>query len=186
MATEGGVLTKSTEIRVSGYGGQGVVLAGMLLGKAAALYDGKEAVFTQSYGPEARGGASCADIVVSDGPIDYPLVSSPDILVTLFQEAYVKYRPTLRDGGLLILESSLVHPSKEVHPYSAIDATAMADGLGKRLVMNVIVLGFLVGKTGVVSVESMQKAIESTMKSKTVELNLRAFEAGLERATKAA
>ncbi|MFA6244954.1 MAG: 2-oxoacid:acceptor oxidoreductase family protein, partial [Candidatus Hydrogenedentales bacterium] len=92
MGNNGTSANGITEVRISGYGGQGVVLAGMLLGKAASLHDGKCAVFTQSYGPEARGGASCADVVVSDNPIDYPLVSRADVLVALFQEAYVRLR----------------------------------------------------------------------------------------------
>lgn len=166
------------EVRISGYGGQGVVLAGLLLGKAAALHDGKSAVFTQSYGPEARGGASCADVVVADSPIDYPLVSRADILVTLFQEAYVRYRPTLKPEGTLILESDLVHPHESLGRYHAIRATKMAEELGRKVVANVIVLGFLVGLTGVVSREASEAAIRETVKPKTIDLNLRAFEAG--------
>ncbi|UCH87563.1 MAG: 2-oxoacid:acceptor oxidoreductase family protein, partial [Dehalococcoidia bacterium] len=83
------------EIRVAGFGGQGMILAGLLIGKAAALYDGKEAVFTQSYGPEARGGASNADVIIDDDPIDYPLVTHPDHFVAMFQEAYERYRPKM-------------------------------------------------------------------------------------------
>lgn len=100
------------QVRIAGYGGQGVVLAGMLLGRAASLYDGKEAVFMQSYGPEARGGASSADVIISDTPVDYPLVTEPDVLMCLFQEAYMCYRKGLKPGGLLILESDLVKPTE--------------------------------------------------------------------------
>jgi len=101
------------EIRLAGYGGQGIILAGLLLGKAAALYDGKEAVFTQSYGPEARGGASSADVVIADQPVDYPLVTRPDCLVVMFQEAYERYRPDLAPGGLLALDQDLVKPNAQ-------------------------------------------------------------------------
>ena len=100
-----------TEIQIAGFGGQGIVLTGLLLGKAAALYDGKQAVFTQSYGPEARGGASCANVVISDAPIDFPLVTRPDVLVCMFQEAYAKFRPGLKKGGTLILDSCPVRTS---------------------------------------------------------------------------
>lgn len=166
------------EIRISGYGGQGVVLAGLLLGKAAALYDGKESVFTQSYGPEARGGASCADVIIAPSPIEYPLVSSPDILVAMFQEAYVRFLPTLKPSGVLILESELVHPREENGRCYRVPATAMAEKLGRRVVSNVIMLGFLVGKTGVVSRQAAEEALRNTVKKKTVDLNLRAFDAG--------
>lgn len=168
------------QIRIGGYGGQGIVLAGMLLGKAVSLYDGKEAVFTQSYGPEARGGASNVDVLISESPIDYPLVTTPDILVVLFQEAYARFRPLLKPGGTLIVESDLVHPQEEAANYFALPATRMAEELGRRIVMNVIVLGFLVGQTGVVSRSAAEEAIRTTVKEKTVDINLRAFAAGFE------
>ena len=98
----------TTEIRLGGIGGQGIALAGSLLGKAAALYDGKEAVFTQTHGPEARGGASRADVIIGDQPIAYPFVTRPDILAVLFQEAYEKFRPGLPTGGLLVVEADRV------------------------------------------------------------------------------
>lgn len=170
------------QIRIGGMGGQGIVLAGMLLGKAASLYDGKEAVFTQSYGPEARGGASNVDIVISDRPVDYPLVTRPDILVVLFQEAYAKFRPLLREGGDLIIESDLVHPDEGDDNYSAIPATKIAEDLGRRIVTNVVVLGYVVGYTKAVSREAAEEAIKTTVKPKTIELNMRAFSAGYERA----
>lgn len=166
------------EVRISGYGGQGVVLAGLLLGKAAALFDGKSAVFTQSYGPEARGGASCADVIISDGPVDYPLVTHPGILVALFQEAYLRYRPQMKPGGVLILESDLVRSVENEGPYCSLPATKMADQLGRRIVANVVVLGYVVGKTGIVHREAVHEAIRSTVKKKTIDLNISAFETG--------
>ncbi|MBI5095427.1 MAG: 2-oxoacid:acceptor oxidoreductase family protein [Candidatus Hydrogenedentes bacterium] len=183
MRTRTESLPGLTQIRIAGYGGQGIILTGMLLGKAASLFDGKHAVFTQSYGPEARGGASSADVVISDGPIDYPLVIEPDILVALFQEAYMRFRPQLKPGGTLILENDLVHPSAGDENASRIPATRMATELGKRIVTNVVVFGYTVGKTGVVSRDAAEKAIEATVKPKTIELNLRAFNAGFELAT---
>ena len=169
-----------TQIRIGGYGGQGIILTGMLLGKAASLYDGKFAVFTQSYGPEARGGASSADVVISDTRIDYPLVTEPDILVVLFQEAYMRFRPGLKRGGVLILESDLVRPNEGDTSVSGIPATRIATELGRRIVTNVVVFGYTVGKTGAVSRAAAEKAIQATVKPKTVELNMRAFNAGFE------
>jgi 2-oxoglutarate ferredoxin oxidoreductase subunit gamma len=171
-----------TQIRIGGYGGQGIVLAGMLLGKAASLFDGKEAVFTQSYGPEARGGASCADVVISDEPVDYPLVTQPDILVVLFQEAYTRFKASLRPGGLLILESELVHPEEGDAEALAVPATRIAEEVGHRITTNVVVLGYVVGKSGVVTQEAAEEAIRTTVRPKTIDLNLKAFRAGYERA----
>ena len=170
------------QVRIAGYGGQGVILTGMLLGKAASLYDAKEAVFTQSYGPEARGGASSADVVISSEPIDYPLVTEPDILVTLFQEAYTRYRPTLKPGGTLIVESDLVHTNGDAN-VAGIPASRMAETIGRRIVANVVVFGYLVGMTHIVSKEAAIKAIEATVKPKTYEMNLKAFSAGYDMAT---
>ena len=172
------------QVRFGGFGGQGIVLAGTLLGKAASLYDGKEAVFTQAYGPEARGGASRADVIISDHPVDYPYVLEPDVLVLLFQEAYAKFGANLKPQGVLIVEEDLVRVDRpgRVLP---VPATRIAEDLGNRIAMNVVVLGFLVGCTGVVSRQAAEQAIRATMKPKAVDLNLRAFEAGYRRAATA-
>ncbi len=167
------------EIRLSGFGGQGIALAGYILGKALTLYDESEAVMTQAYGPEARGGASSANIVVSDEPVDYPFVQSPDILVALSQEAYTKFRPRTKRDALILIDAELVDSLDQNHHY-AIPATRMAEGLGTRMVTNVVMLGFLTAVSGVVSRQAMEKAIESTVKPKTVPLNLQAFSAGYE------
>ncbi|MBI4589331.1 MAG: 2-oxoacid:acceptor oxidoreductase family protein [Candidatus Rokubacteria bacterium] len=168
------------EIRLAGYGGQGIVLAGQLLGKAAALYDGKEAVFTQSYGPEARGGASSADLVIASGPVDYPLVTRPDFLVAMFQEAYERYRPDMAEGGLLVIDSDLVKPWPEEGPYRRIPATRLAEGLGKKIVANVVMLGFFTRVSGLVPREAVETALRSSLAPRLLELNLRAFAAGYE------
>lgn len=168
------------EIRIGGVGGQGIVLASKLLGIAASLYDGKEAVCTQAYGPEARGGAARSDVVISDEPVDYPFVTEADVLAALFPEAYSKFRPVLKEGGLLIVDSGLVKVSDDEENVCRVPATQIADEVGNRLARNVVILGCLVGKTGVVSREAMEKAIRSTMKEKIVELNVRAMDAGIE------
>lgn len=169
------------EIRLSGFGGQGVGLAGYILGKALSLYAGYEAVMTQAYGPEARGGASSADVVVSDEPIDYPFVEQPDILVALSQAAYARFRPDARPGALVLIDDDMVDPFADDHP-RRIPATRLAEALGGRVVANIVMLGFLTAVTGLVEAGAMKQAIESSVKSRTVPLNIRAFEAGHEHA----
>src|SRR3990170_2491678 len=120
------------EIRLAGFGGQGVVLAGYILGKAIAIYDGKNAIFTQSYGPEARGGACSAELVISDEEIDYPLISRPQVLVLLSQEAFQKYGPLVNEGGIVVIDSHLVHTTTEGKRVYRIPFTRMAEELGNR------------------------------------------------------
>jgi 2-oxoglutarate ferredoxin oxidoreductase subunit gamma len=166
-----------TQIRISGFGGQGVALAGYILGKALSLYSGLEAVMTQAYGPEARGGASSATIVVSDVPVDYPFVQHPDILVVLSQEAYTKFRPAVKADATILIDADLVHTLAGDHHY-AIPATRLATDLGRRIVANVVMLGFLTAVTEIVSRTAMEQAIETSVKPHTVSLNLQAFSTG--------
>jgi len=179
-ANTGNTISPSCEIRFGGVGGQGIVLAGRLLGKAAALYDGKDAVCTQSYGPEARGGASRSDVVIANEQVDYPFVDKADVLAVFFQEAYISFRDCLKPDGLLIVDSGLVQPFDDEDNLHGIPATEIAEGLGSRMAANVVTLGYLVGMTGVVSEESVVKAIQSTLKEKIVDMNLKAFEAGVQ------
>lgn len=177
--TNGNSTDTTTQIRFGGVGGQGIVLAGRLLGKAAALFDGKEAVCTQTYGPEARGGASRADVVISDEPVDYPFVTEADVLAVFFQEAYAKFRSNLRPGGILIVDSGLVQPYDDDENVCGLPATKIAEDLGNRIITNVVMLGYLVGKTGVVSRESIEQAIRTSVKKQVVDLDLRALDAGI-------
>ena len=172
------------EIRIAGFGGQGVVLGGTILGKALVLYDNYEAVLTQVYGPEARGGASSSCLVVSDELIDYPFVQHPDVLVILSQEAYTRFRPEACQDAAILIDEGLVTPWDDDHPY-CIPATRLAEEMGQRRVANVIMLGFLTAITGLVSRQAMEKAIETTVKAKTVPVNLRAFATGYEYAKEA-
>ena len=168
----------TSRIRFGGVGGQGIVLAGRLLGKAAALHDGKEAVCTQTYGPEARGGASRADVVISDEAVDYPFVIEADVLALLFQEAYAKFRPCLAPDGLLIVDTGLVRPDEDDEAVCGLPATEIAEKLGNRLTTNVVILGYLVEKTGVVSREALQEAIRETVRPEHFDIDMRALEAG--------
>ncbi len=167
------------EIRISGFGGQGVVLSGIILGKAFSLYEGLEAVMTQAYGPEARGGASSANIVVADRPIDYPFVQEADILVALSQEAYNRFRPEAKPDAIVIIDNELVTPHEE-DVTKNIPATKLAEELGRRIVANVVMLGFFTAVTGLVKRETMESAIEDSVRPNTLELNLKAFEAGFQ------
>jgi 2-oxoglutarate ferredoxin oxidoreductase subunit gamma len=167
------------EIRIAGFGGQGVVLAGYILGKALSIYAGLDAVMTQSHGPEARGGASSADLVVAEEPIAYPFVQQPDYLVVLSQEAYTKFRPTARPTVEVFIDKDLVVPQDADLVYS-IPATQLAEDLGRRIVANVVMLGFFTTTTNLVDSQAMHKALESSVKAKTLSLNLRAFKAGCE------
>ena len=167
------------EIRISGFGGQGTVLAGYIVGKACSLYQGLEAVMTQSYGPEARGGASSSNIVVADDVIAYPFVQQPDILIALSQEAYTKFRPQASPDALVLIDQDLVTPSEDDRPLS-IPATRLAEELGRRIVANVVMLGYFSSAVDFVSRESMEQAIKSSVKSKFIPLTREAFSTGYE------
>jgi 2-oxoglutarate ferredoxin oxidoreductase subunit gamma len=167
------------EIRISGFGGQGVGLLGFILGKAFSLYQGLEAVMTQSYGPEARGGASSANIVVADRPIDYPFIQQADILVALSQEGYTRFRPEAKKEALVLIEKDLVM-ADPADATLRIPATKLAEELGRRIVANVIMLGFLSAASEFVEREAVEEAIKTSVRSKTLELNQKAFTAGFE------
>ena len=140
-----------TEIRIAGFGGQGVILSAIVLGKAASIYQGGFATMTQNFGPEARGGACSAQLVLSDSPVLYPYVTQPDIMVIMSQEAYVRFGNEVKDGGILIVEQDLVRVSdlkKEIQVYS-VPATRIAEELGKRMVLNSVMVGFFTAVTRV-------------------------------------
>lgn len=167
------------ELRIAGFGGQGVVLAGYVLGKALALYSDLEAVMTQSHGPEARGGASSADLVVSKEQIAYPFVQNPDYLVALSQEAYTKFKPSAKPEAMVLIDRDLVMPEVGEQVY-AIPATQIAEDMGRRIIANVVMLGFVTALTGIVKPEAMLKSLQNSLNPRILGLNIKAFEAGLE------
>lgn len=167
------------EIRISGFGGQGVALAGFILGKALSLSEGLEVVMTQSYGPEARGGASSSNLVVADKEINYPLVQEADVLVAFSQEAYTKYRPQAKPEAVVFIDEDLVTIS-EGDVVHRIPATRFAEELGRRIVANMVMLGFITAVTGLAKRESMERAIKTTVRENTIPLNMKAFAAGFE------
>jgi 2-oxoglutarate ferredoxin oxidoreductase subunit gamma len=167
------------EIRISGFGGQGVVLAGYIIGKAFSLYQDLEAVMTQSYGPEARGGASSANVVVADRPIDYPFIQRADVLIALSQEAYTRFKPDTHEESLILNDQDLVQPGPE-DAVLQIPATRIAEDLGRRIVANMVMLGFVTQHLDLIDEEALKKSIETSVKAETIALNLQAFQLGYE------
>jgi 2-oxoglutarate ferredoxin oxidoreductase subunit gamma len=174
--------SKRIEIRLAGEGGQGMILAGVILAEAAAIYDGLNAVQTQSYGPEARGGASKAEVVISSEEIDYPEVIRADVLVALSQEACDRYASSLKKEGLLIVDKDKVG---RIPVTSAIRVpiTAIAETVtGRTITANAVALGLLVGLTGVVTRESIEKAVIARAPKGTEAMNIAALSTGFEEA----
>ncbi len=170
------------EILIGGVGGQGVVLSGILLGTASTLFEGKQAVQTQSYSSELRGGSARAEVIISEEPISDPQVRRPDVLIALAEEAIPRYVDRIRSKGLLVIDSDLVKGAKPGdYEILSIPATSIADKeMGNIVVANLIILGALLKKTGLLSVEAMEKAIEVSVPKKATALNLKAFRRGLE------
>ena len=170
------------EVKIAGFGGQGIVLAGYIIGKAAAVFDGKNAVQTQSYGPEARGGACSADVVIDTASIDYPLAGEVDVLILMSQEAYHMYRSDMKKEGLLIIDEDLVHLSESdrVGRLLRIPATRFAEKLGRRIVSNIVMLGFFTATANSIGYDSMLKAVLDSIPEGTEELNTKAFNLGFD------
>ena len=177
--------TKEKEILITGFGGQGIVLAGNILGKAAAIYDGKHSTMTQSYGPEARGGSCSAQIMISDEEILFPYVENPQVIVCMSQEGYTKNVDSLIPSGLLLWDTDLVE-TKDHNPdwntYN-IPATRFAEELGNTMMANIVMLGFLSAVSDAVSVESLREAVLSSVPPHTKEKNETAFDRGNEYGT---
>jgi 2-oxoglutarate ferredoxin oxidoreductase subunit gamma len=173
---------KTVELRIAGFGGQGVILACNILGRAAALYDNKNATMTQSFGPEARGGACSAQLILSEGKVLYPYITSTDIFVAMSQEAYSRYVKELKEGGILIIEEELVRVNPDELPKGVklykIPATRFAEEVGRRIVLNIVMIGFFTAISRVINPESVKKAILDSVPKGTEELNLKAFEKG--------
>ena len=169
-----------TEIRIAGFGGQGVILAAAIIGKAGALFQGGYATMTQSFGPEARGGSSSAQVILSGEPILYPYVTEPDVLVVLSQEAYTRFTPELKHGGILIIEQDLVRVGQI--PTGArvfgVPATRLAEELGRKVVLNVVMVGFFGAVTNLLDPAALRKAVAESVPAALEKLNLEAFDKG--------
>lgn len=169
----------------SGSGGQGVITAAIILAEAAVLYEGLIAVQSQAYGPEARGGATRSEVIISDTDIFFPKVNQPNVLVCLTQEAYNKYSPSIRPGGLLITDTRSVQTGKKV------DAVqrglpmhqAVMEEIGKSIVLNICMLGALIGVTNLVKSESIIQVLEARIPPGFLEMNRKALDIGIRLAT---
>ena len=167
-----------TEIRIAGFGGQGVVLAGYVLGKAVSIHSGKYATLTQSYGPESRGSACSAQVILSDAEIFYPALIKPDVVLVMSQEAESIFAGQIKEEGIVLYDSSLVTPSSDETNYLGIPATEIASGLGKKIVANMIMLGFFANQTKVVSLDSLRQTVAEVVAKQHLELNMKALYAG--------
>ena len=169
-----------TEIRIGGFGGQGVILAAAVIGKAAAIFEGGYATMTQSFGPEARGGSSSAQVILSGDPILYPYVANPDILVVMSQEAYTRFAPLLKPGGILITEQELVRVDQApsgIRMYG-VPATRLAEELGRKVVLNIVMVGFFAAVTHMLKPDSLRQAVADSVPPAMQKLNLQAFDKG--------
>jgi len=175
-------MSEKYEVRLAGAGGQGLLLAGLILAEAAAIYDGKNAAQTQSYGPEARGGASRSEVIISDEEIDYPKVTEADLLLALSQEACDKYVRDLKGDGVLIVDTTHVHHVPSARAYKLPITRIAEEATGRRITANIVALGVIVSLTKIVSRRAIEAAVADRVPKGTQELNLKALAAGFEAA----
>lgn len=170
------------EIRVAGFGGQGVIMCASVIGKAASIFEGGHSTMTQNFGPEARGGACSAQVIVGTEPVLYPYVTTPDVLVVMSHEAYVRFAPELSPTGLMLVEQDMVRVANvpEGVKVYGIPATRMAEEIGKRMVLNIVMVGFFGAITGILTREALRDAVADSVPKAFVELNMKAFDAGYE------
>lgn len=174
-------------IRLAGTGGQGMILAGIILAEAAIMYDAKNAVQSQSYGPEARGGSSKAEVIIAEGEIDYPKVEEPHVLLAMSQESMDKYADDLQKNGILIVDSFFVKnvPEGPWHKFEIPFTQIAREELGRVVVANMVAIGALVGLTECVTRTALEQAALRHVPKATTELNRRALAVGYREATAA-
>jgi 2-oxoglutarate ferredoxin oxidoreductase subunit gamma len=176
----------TTEIRITGFGGQGVILCGYIIGKAASIFNEQHATLTQSFGPEARGSACSAQVVVSDERVLYPYATEPKVMLAMSHDGYMTHKDSMAKDGILVCEKDLVKVEKlgSKMKVFGVPATRIAEELGRKIVLNIVMLGYLAAVTDVVPAEALRKAVESSVPEGTEELNLKAFDKGFEYAQK--
>ena len=176
-------MAKRFEIRFSGAGGQGLITAGIILAEAASIIEGKHAVQSQSYGPEARGGASKSEVIISDGPIDYPKATVVDACLAMTQEAADKYANGIKEGGVLLLDSDFVkrEPKGNFKIYKFPIIRTAKEEVGREIVGNVVALGAMVALTDAVSRDAGEKAVLARVPEAFIELNRKAYNIGFEK-----
>jgi len=175
QANKGG---QRQEIVFTGFGGQGIVLAGRILGKAAAIGDHRQSTLVQAYGPEARGGACSAQVIIADQAIHYPYVRRPDVLVCMSQAGFDKFIGQMKEGGTLLIDKDLVQPKGVSGDFFSIPSSRMAEELGRIMLANIIMLGFFTAVTGAVSVDAARDAVVKSVPKGTEEMNATAFNKG--------
>jgi 2-oxoglutarate ferredoxin oxidoreductase subunit gamma len=170
------------EIRFAGFGGQGIIKSGIITAAAACLYAQKNAVQTQSYGPESRGGACKSEVVISEEEIDFPKVVEPDVLVVMSQHAYNEYAEKVKQGGTIIMDSDMIPNEKELKGVNVfhVPATKIAEGLQRKIVANIVMLGALVSVVDILDKNAVKESVKANIPKGTEELNLKAFEEGYE------
>lgn len=168
------------EVRICGFGGQGVVLAGHALGKAAAAFDNLVAIQTQSYGPEARGGAARSEVVISDKSIGYPRIVQADILVAMSLEAFQKFKDDVREDGVVIYDPDLVVDAEVDRKSYKVPASQIAQDMGNKIIANIVMLGALTTITNVVSKEAMVSSVLESVPARFKDLNRSALEKGFQ------
>lgn len=168
------------EIRIGGFGGQGIIRTGLILATAACVYSDKNAIQTASYGPESRGGRCKSEVIISDEDIDFPKVEHPDILVVMSQAAYIEYVNDLKKNGVLLVDPDLVPNQRKnlIAIVYEVPATRIAEELGKRIVANVVMIGAFAAITNLLDVRNVKESIKNNVPKAFVELNLTAFEKG--------
>ncbi len=174
------------EFRLSGEGGQGLILAGKIMAEAAAIYGDKNATQSQSYGPEARGGASRSEVIISDEDIDYPKATKVDLLLALTEEACKKYSKDIKEQGILLVDADSVKniPPQNYKIYQVPIVRLALEQVGKALVANIVALGIISELTQVISNSALEQAILARVPKGTENLNLKAFRLGLEEGKK--
>ena len=170
------------EIRLSGAGGQGLILVGKVIAEAAAIYDDKNATQSQSYGPEARGGASRSEVIISDGDIDYPKATDIDLLLAMTQEASDKYSGDVKSGGIIVVDSGFVltPPEGDFQVFSCPITQVAEEKIGKKIVANLVALGVMHKLSGIISEEAVINAIRARVPKGTEDINIQAFKYGQE------
>ena len=172
------MMANREEIRLCGYGGQGIILAGHIIGQAAAIFEHKYATYIRDYGPEARGGTCRADVVISDKEVIYPYISAPSVLVAMSQQAYDKYHVENHEDALVVIDEDLVKPVPNKNRVLVIPARRIAEGLGGVMVANIVMLGFLTAVTDIATADSVKKSLLAAVPKGTEELNMKAFDKG--------
>lgn len=171
-----------SEIRITGFGGQGVILCGYIIGKAASIFNDQHGTLTQSFGPEARGSACSAQVIVSDDRISYPYVTFPNFLIAMSKDGYLSHKDKIAKDCVIVYEKDLVPLEKHgpnVKTFG-VPATRFAEELGRKIVLNIVMLGFFGAVSGLLPKDALRKAVESSVPSGTEELNLKAFDKGYE------